>query len=151
MAGSLRDFLNGTSGRAVAAIVGIVGLVIVVYAVKSNFGATDGASTSRERIFICSETLKQFNHDLKDGETVPVYSPKSGKKTGYPAELCYWTKDGKVKEEPTAVLINEWAGKTGPTFCPDCGRLVVAHNPAPHPGSKPPPLKEQYVAKAGPR
>ena len=147
MATSLREYVNSKAGYGVAALIGLLGLAVVVWGVKRNFGDSDGASSSRERVFICAETLKPFNHDLKEGEGVPVYSPHSGKQTGYPAELCFWKKDGTVKDSPTAVLLNEWAGKKGPTFCPDCGRLVVAHNPAPHAGSKPPPLKEQYAAR----
>ena len=141
----MRDLLNSKAGRTVATLVGILGIGVIVWTVKANFGASDGAASSRDRVFICAETLKPFNHELREGESVPVYSPHSGKQTGYPAELCLWTKEGKVKDKPTPVLLNEWAGKKGPTFCPDCGRLVVAHNPPPQAGSKPPPLKEQYT------
>ena len=74
----------------------------------------------------------------------------SGKKTGVPAEACYWTADGGTKKNPTWVLLNELAGKPGPTFCPDCNRLVVGHNPAPGPAggaaiAKLPPKRDDYA------
>ena len=62
-----------------------------------------------------------------------------------------WTKDGKIKQDPTPVLLNEYAGKPGPTFCPDCGRRVVAHNPPPVIGAKPPPTKEEYAKRQADR
>ncbi len=80
---------------------------------------------------------------------IPVKSPFTGKETGYKAELCFWTKDGSTKTDPTAVLMNDDVGKPGPTFCPDCGRLVVHHNPVPGPHSKPPPTREEYEAEHG--
>ena len=63
---------------------------------------------------------------------------------GVPQPRIFWTKDGKPKQDPTPVLLNSWIGKSGPTFCPDCGRLVVGHNPIPGPNSKPPPTKADY-------
>jgi|SRR6266496_1599965 len=147
----IRQFLNTGGGRVTAFIAGLLGLAVMVWAVRGNFGESDGAAMSRERVFICSETHKPFNYDLKMGDTIPVYSPHSGKNTGYPAELCYWTKDGKSKDKPTPVLLEEALGKPGPTFCPDCGRLVVGHNPAPTPGAKPPPTKEEYASRHPPK
>jgi hypothetical protein len=87
------------------------------------------AGTSRE--FFCAEAQKPFEYSMNVGETYPVLSPYSHKKTGYPVEKCYWTRDGKRKREPTYVILNEFLGKNGDTICPDCGRIVVGHNPAP--------------------
>lgn len=89
------------------------------------------APLGQDAIYICSETLKTFPHQPRDGERTPVYSPHSKKSTGYPAEKCYWTKDGKAKREPTYVLLNSSIGKEGPTYCPDCGREVKPHNEPP--------------------
>ncbi len=80
---------------------------------------------------VCAKTLKHFQHRLTPGESFPVVSPHSNERSGYPAEKCYWTKDGRAKLEPTFVLLNEYLGKPGPTLCPDCGRLVEPHNPLP--------------------
>lgn len=80
--------------------------------------------------------------------TYPVKCPDTGKETGYEAELCYWTKDGHPKDEPIPVLLNKYKGDPGPTFCPDCGRLVVYHNPLAVEGHTPPPTEEEYRARA---
>lgn len=84
-----------------------------------------------EMTFMCIETKKPFEGQMIEGEKWPVLSPFSGKKTGYPVERCYWTKDGKRKAEPSLVVLNESLGKSGDTICPDCGRLVIGHNPIP--------------------
>src|SRR5262249_13038675 len=91
---------------------------------------------------ICAKTNKHFPHLLKENDAYPVLSPFSNERTGYPAERCFWTKDGNVKLEPTYVLLNEYIGKPGPTLCPDCGRLVEPHNPMP------PPEKFQALQRA---
>lgn len=95
-------------------------------------GARDPVDSAK-RVIICSETLKVYNYTIKPGESAPYPSPYSKKNTGYAAERCYWTKDGKAKLEPTYVLLNEYVGKEGPTICPDCGREVRFHNPEPPP------------------
>lgn len=65
------------------------------------------------------------------GKSVPFTNSKTGKATLYPAEACYWTKDGKAKFPPTFVVLEERMGKPGPTRCPDCGRVVKLYNPPP--------------------
>jgi len=104
---------------------------------------SEAEALSHDHVFVDSKTMKPFNHELQIGDMIPVQAP-SGGKTGYPAELCFWTKDGKEKKEPTAVLLNQIIGKTGPTFCPECGRLVKAHNPRPGPNVNPPPTAAEY-------
>ncbi|MCC6676372.1 MAG: hypothetical protein IT436_04445 [Phycisphaerales bacterium] len=87
---------------------------------------------SKRRTLVDSETGTVFaNHPVSLQETVPFTNPKTGKRTLFPAEACYWTKDGGAKLTPTYVLLNEAVGKPGPTLCPDCGRKVVFHNPLP--------------------
>ncbi|MGD1276197.1 MAG: hypothetical protein ABR964_03115 [Tepidisphaeraceae bacterium] len=144
----LRRFLGSRLGRAVAICFTLLALGWAAATTVSYFHS-DTPSSAFSRMFICTETQKPFSHKLEVGETVPVYSPYSGKNTGVPAEACYWTADGGAKSEPTWVLLNELAGKEGPTFCPDCGRLVVGHNPAPRPGAKPPPTPSEYFAALG--
>ncbi|MCA9256805.1 MAG: hypothetical protein KDA33_14250 [Phycisphaerales bacterium] len=85
--------------------------------------------------YICADSGKTFEHKPQVGETNPILSPFSNKKTAYPAEKCYWTKDGKQKRAPTFVLLNEHLGIDKPTICPDCGRLVINHNPLPPTGT----------------
>lgn len=121
-------------------------IVVITFQLMSMFGSSAVASTANTRIFICSETLKSFQVNLEDldGKPIPIMSPYSKKETGYPAELCYWTADGKVKSQPTPVLLNSAIGKTEPTFCPDCGRLVIGHNPMAQEGGRVPPTKAEW-------
>lgn len=87
---------------------------------------------SRYRTLIDSETGKVFEEfKLSMNESIPFKNPDTGERTLYPAEACYWTKEGGAKLTPTWVLLNEAVKKSGPTKCPDCGRTVVAHNPMP--------------------
>lgn len=105
------------------------------YLVWRTFAYPEYAAPDTEPVmYICSETKKEFGHVRKAGEKSPVYSPHSKKNTGYPAEKCFWTKDGKIKDHPTYVLVNEYLGSSEPTLCPDCGRLVTLHNPRPRKG-----------------
>ena len=127
----------------------IVGGAVLAVSAWRSLGGGGFAEAAARRTFICSATGKPFTHELAKGDTIPVASPHSGKPTGYPAELCYWTADGRTKDEPTPVLLNTHAGLPGATFCPDCGRLVVGHNPKPAPGDRPPPTKAQMPARAG--
>jgi hypothetical protein len=138
----LRNSLDRGTGK-IAAIVVAIGLIGVALYVVKNSLFSSVVATERDRIFIDSQTGKPFNHELVKGEAIPVDAP-SGQKTGYPAELCYWTKDGQPKSDPTAVLLNSWIGKPEPTFCPDCGRLVVGNNPPASPDRKPPPTEQEY-------
>ena len=140
-----KQFLETTAGKASAVGLLLVALLMLYLMSRNNNPAAKWAA---ERTFICSETNKPFQADLKIGMMVPIKSPYSGKDTGYPAELCYWTADGSVRKEPFPVLLKKSVDpKAGPTFCPDCGRLVVGHNPAPADGRSAPPTEVEYNAK----
>ena len=141
--GSVQNFLATGPGRVAAAALVLIGLGAVAFAAMRVFGPSAAARTSRERTFICAETKKPFDYTIKAGDMIPVRSPHSGKNTGYPAEICSWTQDGKVGKE-TVVLLNSHLGSSEPTFCPDCGRLVVGHNPLADTSRKPPPTREEY-------
>lgn len=142
----MRDFFNSPAGKAVAILLVIAAGTGVYLAVRRNFGPSEAGLIARDRLFVCTKTGKAFEYRLGLGDTLPVPSPHSGARTGYPAELCYWTADGQIKPQPTAVLLNHYLGKDEPTFCPDCGRLVVGHNPVPRPGDEPPPTRATYKA-----
>lgn len=138
----LRKFINGPGGNILAivlVVLGVGGGAWYLYSANAN----NPANIANRRIFIDSATGKPFNVDLTDITDIPTKAP-SGGNTGFPAELCFWTADGKPKSEPTAVLLNESLGKTDPTFCPDCKRLVVGHNPMAVEGAKPPPTRAEY-------
>jgi hypothetical protein len=140
----LRKFLDTSAGKVAAIVLAVGAVGLMVYMVRASLGPTEAEAASRDRLFICSETGKTFTHEVKVGESMPVHSPHSGKDTGYQAELCYWTADGKPKDTPTPVLLNERMGNPGPTFCPDCKRLVVGHNPGAQAGRRPPPVEAEY-------
>jgi hypothetical protein len=141
-----REFLDKPAGKAAGITLVLIGVGMVVYVITSFVRGDPDLADSRAPWFVDSETGKPFHHQLVVGDTFPVLAP-SGKNTGYPAELCYWTKDGTPKTDPTPVLLNSAVGKPGPTFCPDCGRLVVSHNPAPTTGGRPPPTEAEYKAR----
>jgi hypothetical protein len=140
----IREFLRSSGGRIAGIAFVVVALLVTVYMVRSNLGESEVAALSRQRVYVCAETGKSFDVEITPGLTNPVMSPFSGKKTGYPAEPCFWTKSGEVRKEPHYVLLNQTVGKPGPTFCPDCGRLVIPYNPPPTPGGKPPPTQAEY-------
>ena len=92
----------------------------------------DPGVDSRRRVAIDAATGEGFeDFAIRDGDTQPWKSPRTGERTGFPAEACFWTREGGAKLEPTWVLLNQHAGKQGPTLCPECGREVVPHNPVP--------------------
>ena len=132
---------------SVAGVLVVAALYFCVQALR-GFATSEGERLSSDRMFIDSQTGKPFAITLKPGMAVPAPAP-SGGNTGYPAEACYWTKDGKTKDKPTYVLVNQYLGKNEPTFCPDCGRLVRGHNPRPAEGVPVPPTQEEYK-KRGP-
>ena len=145
----LRTKVNTGVGKGAVAAVMLVAVALAVWSARRNFGTSPAAALAADRVFMCTETGKAFNYTLKRGDELPILSPHSGKRTGWEAERCFWTADGKVKPEPTFVLLNRHKGEKGPTFCPDCGRLVVQLNPAVHAGSTPPPTKEEYAKARG--
>lgn len=143
---SISDRLNRSPLAKPAVITfALIAVVVGVWQAMSSFGRSPAALASSKAVFVCSKTGKSFEMELTPGLTNPVLSPYSNEKTGFPAEACYWTKDGKAKEEPTYVLLNSFIGSRDATFCPDCGRLVRPRNPRAVEGSTPPPTREQYT------
>ncbi len=125
--GGVKISRRHTAGAAALLIV-VGGLI--VYRVRAA-GADPGAR-SRVRVAIDAESQRVFTRfKVADGAAVPWRNPRTGRRTLYPAEKCFWTRDGRFTTEPTYVLLNEYMGIAEPTICPDCGRVVVAHNPLP--------------------
>ncbi len=145
----LREFLRTSSGKTVGIFVVVLALGLAAYETWSFFAPDPIIAMASSPLFIDSETGKTFHVKLKEGMSFPVKSPYTGRLTGYKAELCYWTKDGKPKTEPDAVLMNDEIGKPGPTFCPVCGRLVVHRNPKASDDRTPPPTEAEYKAWRG--
>ncbi len=145
----IRNVLNGPAGRIVTVFFIVAALAAAAYVTYSNTRQNPAIDLVQNPVFVDSETGKSFHQALSVDLKVPCKSPDTGKMTGYPAELCYWTKDGQSKADPTAVILNETLGRPGPTFCPDCGRLVVHHNSAPAPDVRPPPTRDEYESRHG--
>lgn len=142
----IREFLQTKAGYATSIGVILIALVALGFSVRSNLG-NEIADVTGQQVAVCSATGKSWNFKLKPGMTFPIDSPHSGKKTGYPADAtCNWTADGKVDTELTYVLMNDTAGKQGPTFCPKCSRQVVRENPLASADRKPPPTDKEYAA-----
>jgi hypothetical protein len=142
----IRQALESTAGKIAAGVLVLVALVAIYISFQSNLGDSTAAQIAANRVFIDATTGKSFTHEMSIGEKVPVKAP-SGGNTGYLGEACFWTADGKTKKQPTWVLLNRYVGKPEPTFCPDCGRLVVGLNPAPVPGEKAPPTAAEHAAR----
>jgi hypothetical protein len=140
------SFLSGNRGRLGLMAVAVLAVAGILWLVWADLKSNPSLDMANDPIFINAETGKVFHLKVTAGMSYPVICPDTGKATGYEAELCYWTKDGHVKDDPTPVLLNSVIGQPGPTFCPDCGRLVVVHNPPAVEGHKPPPTKDEYLA-----
>jgi hypothetical protein len=147
---SFREAIATHSGKRIGVGIAMVMIGSAAYLLTRSLKSAvpeDAYSTT----YICTETQKPFRHRNQIGETQPVLSPHSGKNTGVTAESCFWTADGTAKNEPSWVLLEELVGRPGPTFCPECRRLVVPRNPRPAPGAKAPPTKAEYASlKASP-
>lgn len=122
-------------GRNNAVKVGIaaVALLATGFVLARNLLQSDSiADVTGRKTLVDSETGEVFqDFGIPAGGSFPYTNPKTKKATLYPAEPCFWTKDGRAKLDPTWVLLNEHAGKEGQTTCPDCGKPVKAHNPLP--------------------
>ena len=143
----MAGFLEKPAGKFAAGAVAIVGIVGMAYTAFTMFTSSPAAQLAKQT-FVDSTTGLSFSHTVTPGELPPVQAP-SGGRTGYPPELCYWTADGKPKDQPDYVLLNEEVGKPGPTFCPVCHRLVVHHNPSATSGARVPPTQAEYEQSHG--
>jgi hypothetical protein len=147
-AGMNRFWRIPRSKGGMALVLGLIFAALVTYgSIRAFFQANPAGEASRRRLFICAKTRKSFWFTVQEGTMIPVLSPYSHEATGYEAELCYWTAGGEIKADPTAVLLNSHLGRGEPTFCPDCGRLVVPLNPAPRVGDRPPPRREDFLQR----
>ena len=133
-------------GRAMLLVVSLALFGYGAWSLWSFLRPSDAEAAVSNSVFIDADTGYVFHSKVSIGMKYPVVSPDTGKANGYSAELCYWTKDGHVKSDPTPVLLNMYRGKSDPTFCPDCGRLVVQNNPPAVEGQRPPPTEAEYKA-----
>jgi hypothetical protein len=126
--------------------IGLISLAVVfgLWRLVAALSPSAAQRASDDPVFIDAVTGKTFRAALHIGETIPVISPYTGRKTGYPAAWSWWSRSGKPLRKPQAVLMNKWIGKSGPTFAPLSGRLVYPMEARPYPGERPPPTKTQY-------
>lgn len=148
MGQGVRDFLQGPIGRYAAIGFCVIGIGMAGWMFFGPDGQDEAISSMNAQVWIDLDG-NVFMPDLKPFEPSP--NGPTGKKA-FRAELCAWTKDGKTKPNPTPVLLNSHKGLSEPTFCPDCGRLVVPLNALPVPGipdseQRVPPTQQEYEAK----
>jgi hypothetical protein len=140
---------NPSLGIGIGIAFAVVAGVAAFFAIRGAAGPSDAARHAAERPFMDPETNKVFFHERKAGEKIPIHSPYSGKDNAYPADQCWWTKDGKIRQEPFYLLRNNWLKKSGPTFCPDCGRFFDPNLGMPAAGMNPPPTREEWAKTHG--
>ncbi|MEM7621690.1 MAG: hypothetical protein AAF235_00630 [Planctomycetota bacterium] len=110
----------------------LAALAVVLVTGGGGVSAGTLAAASERREMIDVKTGDVFvDYLIRPGDSIPYLHPDTGEPSLYPAELCFWTEDGLVREEPVYVLLNTYKGETEPTRCPDCGRVVRMHNPFP--------------------
>ncbi len=140
--------LKGSGGPVIAILLVLGASVALYFSVFKPDATSDLVDLNRNRWFI-DEDGKAFLAEIKIGG--PAVPPSPSGKNAFLAELCSWTKEGTIREQPFPVLLNEYINKPGPTFCPDCDRLVVGRNPTPDgdPTVKPPPTRQEYGSRGG--
>lgn len=147
---AIRKFVNTGAGRITAGLLLAFAMAFMFWTLSDAFGEPSFARASRDRLFIDTTTGQPFEAEMQTGWRIPIPAP-SGENTGVPAEMCSWNKDGTVRKSPVPVLLNEYVKKPGPTFCPDCGRLVVLRNPTFEYGAtdlpSPPPTEAEWKSK----
>ena len=138
------SWLQTPRGKIMALLLCVAAMGVAIWEIKAYLhGNTPGDPNTQ--MYVDSETGKAFPHKSVVGEMIPITSPFTGNKTAYPGVPCFWTADGQLKKDPTWLILNETLGKRGPTFCPDCGRLVRPMQPMPKPGDKPPPTRDELL------
>ena len=130
--------LNTAGGCVTSGSVKRYGVIAIAVAVVGaglcwawNAVAADQIARKANTVaYICSETGRVFQIEMTPGMPgPPLENPKTGDKTLYPAEMCYWGKCGQ--KGGTAVLMNTYRGEAEPTYCPVCGHVVRFRNPKP--------------------
>ncbi|MFO0861718.1 MAG: hypothetical protein U0570_14310 [Phycisphaerales bacterium] len=112
----------------------LVSLIVLGFVGWSSISAWRNSPelAARTMPVVDSETGKAIeDFRAPKGVSFPFVNPATGRATLYPAEACYWTKEGKAKFPPNYVILNERLGKPGVTRCPECGRTVKLFNPMP--------------------
>jgi hypothetical protein len=116
--------------RIAAPVLCVVALALITLQISTR--PPDYGAMSRQITLVDTETGEVFKEfKIKNGDTEPWAHPRTGRRTLYSPEYCFWNADGTGKTTPTYVILNAKLGIDAPTTCPDCGRVVVRHNPEP--------------------
>ncbi len=142
----IRERLTGKAGPIVVVALFITGIVVLYLTYRHWWAGSSAEQRANAPVFIDCITGKAFYCNVHAGETLPVRSPFTGRRTGYPGTFAWWSANGTPLKKPDIVLLNEYLGKPGPTFDPRTNRLVLPAGLPPTPGQKPPPTKAQYDA-----
>lgn len=124
----LPPWLRSDKTKIIGSVVLLLIAAVILY---SSLSGEDAAASTKKRLAIDSESGRTFEVRIIEGERFPWANPETGERTLYPAEACFWTRDGKAKLEPTYVFVKAYLGSRDKTVCPDCGREVRQHNPLP--------------------
>ncbi len=117
---------NKKIALAIAAVGVLALLACRVWHAVSNPVAT----AANTRTLMDAETGELIAVDVAEGfGPFPAVNPHTGRRTLYPTEVCY--ADGCAARGGTHVILNQYLGKEGPTYCPRCGAEVRFHNPGP--------------------
>lgn len=105
--------------QAIMGVAGAILLVVAAILILTNLpGRSEAGEASRLRTLIDSKTSEVFEDFRIDEDQQPPYAnPKTGNRTLYPAEACYWAKDGGAKLTPTYVFLREWIEPDAETMC----------------------------------
>jgi len=142
MVEAIRRFLNSKGGQTAGIVVALLCIAFAAYMAHMFMGRSPAAAMANDRMYICTDGKTSFSYSRGPGD--PAFPIQHDGMDAYPAEVCWWTADGQASSTPTYVLLNNFIGKPGPTFCPVCHRLVVPHNPTPGSGVRPPPTEDEY-------
>lgn len=118
--------------KVIGSAIAIVAALVLLYIQFTGPSEGDNQHLASRRVMIDADTGEVVEgFVLQAGDRMPFLNPRTGKRSLYQAEFCYWNKDGTAKLKGTPVLLNDLVDKPGPTLCPDCGRKVVRLNPMP--------------------
>ncbi len=125
--GGLSGFLASTTGRV---LLGAFFVLAIGFGVFRMLGAVGGDSVVWPEVRIMDPETGDLRWiKAKPGEFMPFLNPKTGERSMYPAEYCFYNECGPAGGTP--VVLNIVRGIEGETDCPRCGEGVVSHNPRP--------------------